>query len=161
MRANMRLLGSDDLGAPTTGDVLADDAFKGTPTSSDPNNQPTSTSAGTPVTRPWRIFRQSTSSSLQQYGQLHDRVAGIAWRISLYPISLIVINIVRNVGDVYFNDTISEETPGSGTIALYVIYRLVNSGRGIVLALVRELLLRSYRICVEMVEAYHSAVFDI
>jgi hypothetical protein len=140
MQANMRMLGSDDPALPPLGAFPEMDDTKGaSPMSSGPSrggSGDSSTSWG--LTRPWRMFRQSTStsSSMNQYGQLQDRVSGIAWRISLYPIALVFINTVRTVGDIYFNDTIDEATPARGTIVLYVIYRVVNSGRGIILALV-------------------------
>lgn len=100
----------------------------------DENPYDTAPEAGYPRKSRWRIFNRF--STRDEYGQLHDKVFGIALRISLYPIALIIINIVQSVGDVYFAYTIGDKETTRGEVVLYVFYRATYAGRGIILALV-------------------------
>jgi hypothetical protein len=82
----------------------------------------------------WRVFKRF--SNQPNNGQLHEKVMRVALRISLYPIALIVINIVQSVTDIYFAYTINNTGGNVGRVILYVFYRATYAGRGIVLALV-------------------------
>lgn len=82
----------------------------------------------------WNILARFSSTN--HNGQLHEQVLGIALRISLYPIALIVINIVQSITDIYFAYTINDRNEHAGRVILYVFYRITYGGRGIVLALV-------------------------
>lgn len=72
--------------------------------------------------------------STSTYNHLQDRFFRIALRISLYPISLIVVNGIITVGDLYISKV--GGVYSTAVYGLYVVYYLLYGGRGIVFALV-------------------------
>lgn len=144
MRTNMRiylsdpLQGADGQAGAGQGDLGLGPGFDLAEATAEPNStlQSGTSSWFWRGSRGWRIPGRSSTESDDKYGQLHDKVSAIASRISLYPVSLIVMNVVQVVGDIYFNDAIDDAGVNKAQLNLYVVYRIFNASRGLVLALV-------------------------
>ncbi|KAK8853456.1 hypothetical protein IAR55_004163 [Kwoniella newhampshirensis] len=87
------------------------------------------------------LFRKSRSrrpsdmiqtNQAESSGVLQARLFGIALRISMYPVALIVVNGILTAGDLYLTHTGGVQSKAS--FVLYVIYDFLYGGRGIVFA---------------------------
>jgi hypothetical protein len=83
--------------------------------------------------------RASADSPLRS--QLEDRFLIIAFQISLYPISLIIVNGIISTGELVVTQTGVETR---GIYALYCIYYFLYGGRGIAFAAVSHLISHFY-----------------
>lgn len=81
-----------------------------------------------------RILRRRRQSHDREnmFGHLEDKFVGIALRISLYPITLIIVNGLITIGDLYFSA--SGGVKNQATYGLYCVYYFLYGGRGIFFA---------------------------
>ncbi|WVW86435.1 hypothetical protein I302_108483 [Kwoniella bestiolae CBS 10118] len=72
------------------------------------------------------------AQSQTQTNRLQDKLIKIALRISLYPISLIIVNGIMTIGDLFL--TSSGGINSKGDFIVFLIYNFMYAGRGIVFA---------------------------
>ena len=77
------------------------------------------------------VARTSTGPRLHT---LQDKFINIAMRIALYPITLVIVNTVLTVGDMYLSSTGGVNT--AAEYGLFVVYYALYGGRGLFFALV-------------------------
>lgn len=92
----------------------------------------------------WRKGWKRAAKDSPLRSQLEDRFLIIAFQISLYPISLILINGFITIGELCVTQT---GVTTRALYALYCIYYFLYGGRGIAFAAVSPLLLRPRYLC--------------
>lgn len=81
-----------------------------------------------------RLFRKRRSSIKRErmFGHLEDRFVSIAIRVSLYPITLVVINGIIAIGDLYIS--LHGGVKSKAVYGLYCVYYLFYGVRGVTFA---------------------------